>query len=106
MRRTRRVIVPSRESRSSKVTTSPGSTASTGGMSGCQRLWPPGAPSSRRRERSISIRALTRRVLPGPRAAYSPYERPITSSMTSSVPAPMRFRRMSRQARSMPYSFM
>ena len=37
---------------------------------------------------------------------YRPYERPITSSMTSSVPAPMRFRRMSRQARSMPYSFM
>ena len=38
--------------------------------------------------------------------AQRPYERPITSSMTSSVPAPMRFRRMSRQARSMPYSFM
>jgi hypothetical protein len=38
--------------------------------------------------------------------AQSPYERPITSSITSSVPAPIRLRRMSRQARSMPYSFM
>ena len=43
---------------------------------------------------------------PSPAGAYSPYERPITSSITSSVPAPMRFRRMSRHARSMPYSFM
>ena len=39
-------------------------------------------------------------------SAYSPYDRPITSSITSSVPAPIRFRRMSRQARSIPYSFM
>jgi hypothetical protein len=39
-------------------------------------------------------------------SAQSPYERPMTSSITSSVPAPMRFRRMSRQARSIPYSFM
>jgi hypothetical protein len=38
--------------------------------------------------------------------AYSPYERPMTSSMISSVPAPMRFRRMSRHTRSTPYSFM
>ena len=38
--------------------------------------------------------------------SYSPYERPITSSMISSVPAPMRFRRMSRHTRSTPYSFM
>ena len=37
---------------------------------------------------------------------YSPYERPMTSSMISSVPAPMRFRRMSRHTRSTPYSFM
>ena len=42
----------------------------------------------------------------GAPSAYSPYDRPITSSITSSVPAPIRFRRMSRQARSMPYSFM
>ena len=33
-----RVSVPSRESRSSKVTSSPGSTAATGASSGCQRL--------------------------------------------------------------------
>ena len=39
-------------------------------------------------------------------AHYSPYERPITSSMISSVPAPIRFSRRSRQARSIPYSFM
>ena len=39
-------------------------------------------------------------------SAYSPYERPITSSMISSVPAPMRFRRMSRHTRSTPYSRM
>src|SRR5438067_2503900 len=39
-------------------------------------------------------------------AHYSPYDRPITSSMISSVPAPIRFSRRSRQARSMPYSFM
>ena len=38
--------------------------------------------------------------------AQSPYERPMTSNMISSVPAPMRFRRRSRHARSMPYSFM
>ncbi len=50
--------------------------------------------------------------MPGPYQAapltpgYSPYERPITSSMISSVPAPIRFRRMSRQTRSTPYSFM
>ena len=37
---------------------------------------------------------------------HSPYERPITSSMISSVPAPIRFRRRSRQTRSIPYSFM
>src|SRR4051812_40647415 len=37
---------------------------------------------------------------------HNPYERPMTSSMISSVPAPMRFRRRSRHARSMPYSFM
>ena len=37
---------------------------------------------------------------------YSPYDRPITSSMISSVPAPIRLRRMSRHARSTPYSFM
>ena len=74
-------------------------------MPGCQRLWPPGAPSSSRRERSISIRALMAGMYPAGET-YKPYERPITSSMTSSVPAPMRFRRMSRQARSMPYSFM
>src|SRR5215217_5562579 len=42
-----------------------------------------------------------RRILP-----QSPYERPITSSMISSVPAPMRLSRMSRHTRSMPYSFM
>src|SRR3954465_1224900 len=40
------------------------------------------------------------------RDAHSPYDRPITSSMISSVPAPMRLRRMSRQTRSTPYSFM
>ena len=38
--------------------------------------------------------------------AQSPYERPMTSSITSSVPAPIRLSRRSRQARSMPYSFM
>src|SRR4051812_17869129 len=38
--------------------------------------------------------------------AHRPYERPITSSMISSVPAPIRLRRMSRQTRSTPYSFM
>ena len=37
---------------------------------------------------------------------YSPYDRPITSNMISSVPAPIRFSLMSRQARSTPYSFM
>ena len=36
---------------------------------------------------------------------YSPYERPITSSMISSVPAPIRFSRRSRHERSIPYSF-
>ena len=48
------------------------------------------------------------RTGPAQRAAerQSPYDRPITSSITSSVPAPIRFRRTSRQARSMPYSFM
>ena len=40
------------------------------------------------------------------RATYNPYERPITSSMISSVPAPIRLRRMSRHTRSTPYSFM
>ncbi len=40
------------------------------------------------------------------KGVHSPYERPMTSSMISSVPAPMRFSRRSRQARSMPYSFM
>ena len=35
-----------------------------------------------------------------------PYERPITSSMISSVPAPIRFSRRSRHTRSIPYSFM
>src|SRR5205085_10609079 len=35
-----------------------------------------------------------------------PYERPMTSSMISSVPAPMRFSRRSRHTRSIPYSFM
>jgi hypothetical protein len=40
------------------------------------------------------------------RQPHSPYERPITSSMISSVPAPMRFRRASRHTRSTPYSFM
>src|SRR4051794_4241922 len=38
--------------------------------------------------------------------AYRPYERPMTSSMISSVPAPIRFSRMSRHARSTPYSRM
>ncbi len=37
---------------------------------------------------------------------YRPYERPITSSMISSLPAPIRFRRRSRHERSIPYSFM
>jgi len=43
---------------------------------------------------------------PSARAGHSPYDRPITSSMISSVPAPIRLRRMSRQIRSTPYSFM
>ncbi len=94
-----RVIRASRESRSSNVTSSPGSQAATGSSSGHQRLCPRAAPSCSGVERSISMRT-TRS------ASYSPYERPITSSITSSVPAPMRLRRMSRQARSMPYSFM
>jgi hypothetical protein len=37
---------------------------------------------------------------------YKPYERPMTSSMISSVPAPMRLSRRSRHARSIPYSRM
>jgi hypothetical protein len=37
---------------------------------------------------------------------YNPYERPMTSSMISSLPAPIRFRRRSRHERSIPYSFM
>jgi hypothetical protein len=37
---------------------------------------------------------------------YSPYDRPMTSSMISSVPAPIRFRRRSRHTRSTPYSCM
>jgi|GEM_PF-1624388 hypothetical protein len=41
-----------------------------------------------------------------PAPPHSPYERPMTSSMISSVPAPMRFRRMSRHTRSTPYSRM
>ena len=40
------------------------------------------------------------------RRCQSPYERPITSSMISSVPAPIRFSRRSRHERSIPYSFM
>ena len=40
------------------------------------------------------------------KSSYKPYERPITSSMISSVPAPIRFRRRSRQARSIWYSRM
>ena len=96
-----RVRVRSRESRTSNVTASPGSTPATGGMSGCQRLCPPAAPLWTGVERSISIRSVK-----GAAPAQSPYERPMTSSITSSVPAPMRLRRMSLQARSIPYSFM
>jgi len=48
-------------------------------------------------------------ILPDFRPAgvsHNPYERPITSSMISSVPAPIRLSRMSRHARSIPYSRM
>jgi hypothetical protein len=47
-----------------------------------------------------------RRAVDPDAASQSPYDRPITSSITSSVPAPIRLRRTSLQARSMPYSFM
>ena len=60
-------------------------------------------------ERGEATGGHARGTPPAPRRiprAYSPYERPMTSSMISSVPAPMRFRRMSRQTRSTPYSFM
>jgi hypothetical protein len=60
----------------------------------------------------IVVRRLRRRLAPTVEiiarrgGSHSPYERPITSSMISSVPAPIRFRRASRQARSTLYSFM
>jgi len=65
------------------------------------------------RDRTARMRAVPRPRMRG-RAGrcmhrpgtHSPYERPITSSMISSVPAPIRFRRRSRQDRSIPYSFM
>ena len=67
--------------------------------------------ASRRTPRAYSASStrsagVTARAPPAPEPRYNPYERPITSSITSSVPAPMRFSRMSRQARSIPYSFM
>ena len=37
---------------------------------------------------------------------HSPNDRPITSSIYSTEPAPKRFSRRSRQDRSIPYSFM
>ena len=56
---------------------------------------------------AAAARTRHRAFVYGPRARqrYSPYERPITSSMISSLPAPIRFRRRSRQDRSIPYSF-
>ena len=83
------------------MTSPPGSISATGASFGCQRLCPRAAPSWTDTERSIAMRSAAIAA-----ARYSPYDRPITSSITSSVPAPMRFKRMSRQARSMPYSFM
>ena len=41
-----------------------------------------------------------------PLSPHIPYERPITSSMISSLPAPIRLSLRSRHARSIPYSFM
>jgi hypothetical protein len=67
------------------------------------------AGKARARARTMATRMASRvhPVAPrGSRPPYNPYERPITSSMISSVPAPMRFRRMSRHTRSTPYSFM
>jgi hypothetical protein len=67
---------------------------------GVARLWATHPPLERR------IAALARMEARRPAARYSPYERPMTSSMISSVPAPIRLSRMSRQTRSTPYSFM
>ena len=71
----------------------------------------PRKPERRRWQRDIvrhleDLPASSLRSKPLWLLAYSPYERPITSSMISSVPAPMRLRRMSRHTRSTPYSFM
>ena len=46
-------ICRSTASRVSRVTSSPGSTSMTGGMSGCQRLWPVCGSSRRRFLRSM-----------------------------------------------------
>ena len=47
-----------------------------------------------------------RATLTEPMRHYKPYDRPITSSMISSVPAPIRLSRRSRHARSILYSRM
>ena len=67
-------------------------------------------PARRPRRAGSAWPTLRRHALPGQaswrRRLYNPYERPMTSSMISSVPAPMRFSRMSRHTRSTPYSRM
>ena len=78
------------------------------------RIYRPGMPVERALEeietrRRQPVRPGRRRHAgpagPGGRS-HRPYDRPITSSMISSVPAPMRLSRRSRQTRSIPYSFM